>query len=320
MGSIGIDIALNLGLIIGCSFVLVKSVDLFISSSTKLAQNMKLSGYTISFLLIAIATSFPELTVAVTSASAGKPILSYGDALGSNIALLTLMTAIPGLMGNGMNTREIFKNKDVYFALLFALLVLALSFDRTLSRIDGIVLITGYVFYFIAFVKRSSSIEKLFNRFHDVNMRKQLLLFAISLIILVVAGRGIVVGATNLADLLNIKLVLIGLTLTALGTNMPEMAYIIKQQSNNAEDEVLGDIVGSVVANTTVVLGVAATIHPIYLNGTLIGISSFAFLLLSLLLFFVFSKTKGRIDKWESVALLFTYVAFVLTELAAKSH
>ena len=100
MGNVALGIVFNLGLIMGCSLVLVKSVDLFISSSTKLAQHMKLSGYTISFLLVAVATSFPELTVAVTSASTGNPILSYGDALGSNIALLTLMTAIPGLMGN----------------------------------------------------------------------------------------------------------------------------------------------------------------------------------------------------------------------------
>lgn len=313
-------IILNLALIVFCSFILVKSVDMFIDSSTKMAHHLGLSGYTISFLLIAVATSFPELTVAITSALAGTPILSYGDTLGSNIALLTLMTAVPGLMGNGITTSKIFKSKDIYFAVLFALLVLALSLDANLSKTDGMILIIAYIFYFIAFIRRGSSIEQLFKRFSNINMLKQTGLFLISLGLLVLAGRGIFIGATNLAIALKIKLVLIGLTLTALGTNMPEMAYIVRQESKGGDDEVLGDIVGSVVANITLVLGTAATIHPIYLNGTFIGISSFLYLLLSLFIFFIFSKTKGRIDRREALILLFVYVGFVITELFLRGH
>jgi cation:H+ antiporter len=305
---------INLSIIIISSVVLIKAVTLFIRSTAKIAHHFKISGYTISFLLIAIATSLPETVVGITSALEGNPVLSYGNALGSNIALLTIIVAIPSLINSGLKTREIYRTHDIYYTALFSLLALVLSLDGTLSRIDGIALLVSYTIYILAVLRRSHGIESLFDSLERINIWKEFVLFTIALILLLVASDGIVTSAVNLSQALGLGLAFIGLTLTAIGTSLPEIAYSIGAVKSHKENDVLGDVIGSVVANSTLVLGITSVIHPITLPSLELSISSVSFMLVSLLLFLVFASTNRRLEKYEAFILVNIYVLFVIVE------
>ncbi len=301
-------------LLLGASLVLIKAVDYFVKSVTKLSHALKISSYTVSFLLVAIATSLPEAFVGITAALEQESVLSYGNVLGSNIALLTLIVALPSLLNSKLKTESIFKSKDIYYTILFVLVSLVLSFDGTLGKRDGMLLLVGYAVYTIAFIRRSSRIEQLLESFERRNVAKQLLIFFVSLLVILIASEGIVRGAINLSTLLKLEIGFIGLTITAIGTSLPEIAFAIASVRNHHEKDVMGDVVGSVVANTTLVLGITAVIFPINTSDPDLSVSSNIFLLIALLLFYIFTRSKGNLDKKESVALLALYFIFVLFE------
>lgn len=308
----------NIVILIISALVISRAIKVFINSSTKLAQLLNISEYTISFLVISIATSLPELVVAITSGLKQNSILSYGDAIGSNLALLTLVMAIPILAGHSISTKDIIKSNDIYYSAFFLTLALVMALDGTITRIDGGALIIGYFYYSSSVLKRGTVLEQLLDNFkrEKTNVWKEGVLFIFSLVLLLAASQGIVSSAIDISTNLNVSLGFVGLTITALGTSLPEIAFVlsIMKDSHSNKDEIMGDVVGSVVANSTLVLGTAALIYPIKLGGTRFGLSTIMIILSTLLLFLAFSKTDEKIDKREAVALLVVYAIFISLE------
>lgn len=303
------------------SLVLIQAVKLFISSSSKIARHMGISAYTISFLLVAIATSLPEMVVGVTSAIEGNPMLSFGNAIGSNVALITLVVALPVLLSRegGISTRSILHSKDAYYSMFFSLLPIALLVDGALTRLDGAILLAAYLFYFVIVWRRSSKVERILEQFEDTNIWKEGIFFIFSLGLLLASSEVIVQSASNLSIQLGWGLTFVGLTITALGTSLPEIAYTVGAVRSRNQQGLLGDVVGSVVANSTIVLGLTAVIHPIEITNGKMSFSSL-FLLVFIMLFFLrFSRTKEKIDKFEALTLLLLYIAFVVGEYYLQS-
>ncbi|MBD3365793.1 hypothetical protein GF360_00415 [candidate division WWE3 bacterium] len=310
----------NLALILISAIVLVKAVDIFINSSTKIAQHFGISGYTISFLLVAIATSLPETVVAITSGLSKKTLLAYGDAMGSNITLITLIIALPILLGTGMATRSVLHSKDAYYATFFAFLPALLSFDGNLRRVDGLILVTAYVYYLRSVMRRSKGFEKFVQRFDHINIWKAWVMFGLSLAFLLGSSRGIVFAAINISQTLGWALSFVGLTVTSLGTSLPEIAFVISSKAKSNHREILGDVVGSVVANSTLVLGTASLIYPIELEYSSFGSSTIFFLTIALLLFLKFTRSKERLDRYEAFLLLGVYVLFLVTQYLLQTQ
>ncbi|MFC1722179.1 sodium:calcium antiporter [Patescibacteria group bacterium] len=311
-----INTSLNLGLLIISAVVLAKTVRVFVNSSSKIADLLGISSYTISFLLVSLATSLPELVVSITSGIEKNTILAYGNAIGSNLALITLIVALPILVGQKISTKGVIKSKDIYFSAFFLLLALALALDGLVTRFDGLIMISGYIVYVRAVLKKETLLETLVDRFEHTNVWKQGVLFSISLLLILAASEGIVTSAINLSSSLNLSLGYIGLTITAIGTSLPEIAFalgVIKSR-HREKDEIMGDVIGSVVANSTIVLGTAALIHPIDLHSSIIGFPSMLILISTLILFLAFSKSNEELDKKEAMALLGVYFLFLGVE------
>ena len=307
---------LNIAILLISAVAITKSIKVFVDSSTKIAHYFKLSEYTISFLLISIATSLPELVVAVSSGLEQNSILSYGDALGSNLALLTLVTALPVIFGSRLSTDHIVKSKDIYYGAFFMVLALALAVDGTLTRLDGGVLLAMYFFYGRAVLKRGTILEVITDKLEHINIWKQGVLFTLSLLLVLAASQGIVQTALNMSELFNVSLGYIGLTITALGTSLPEITFVLKVKDHQNNGEILGDVIGSVVANSTLVLGTAAMIYPIELGGSRLGLPTMGVLIATLILFIMFARTKGALDRKEALALLAIYIGFLGMEYA----
>lgn len=304
----------NFFIIIGAAFVMIKAVELFINSSTKISRKIGISGYTISFLVVAVATSLPETFVGAASAIAKDPILSYGNAVGSNIALLTLVIAIPVLAGTQISTRTILNSKDVYYTAFFSLLPVLLVVDGVLTQVDGIILLSLYVAYSVMVIRRAKGLERFLEQFEDTNLPKELAVFVFSLVLFLLASHGIFKAALKLSTELGWGLGFIGLSITAIGTSLPEITYVIAAMKQNKQEEILGDIVGSVVANSTVVLGVTAVIYPIDVKNSHIGITPIVFSIFSLLVFLRFVRTREKLDRVEAVTLLLIYVITMFVE------
>ncbi len=306
-------IAANLLAGIFFSVLLVKAAAWIITSTSRLARHLRVSEYIVSFLIVGLATSLPELLVGVIAALDKKPALSYGNVLGSNIADLTVILAIPILVGGAISTRQLIKNKDIFYAVFFGLLPPILIFDGFLSKFDGLILILSYVFYLTLVLKRSSSIQSIIDNFHHTHILKDLVVFISSAVLLLVSANLLVTVAENLSIVAKIPLIFVGLTVTALGTSLPELAFGLKAIKTNHKGEVLGNILGSTVANSTLILGLTALIYPIRKDGS-IGLSSVGFLILVLALFLVFSIKNGNIDRLEAAILGVVYMVFVVVE------
>ena len=305
---------LGIGIIIVCSLVLVKAVSLFLTSSSKIALHLGISGYAISFLLIAASTSMPEAVVGVTAALDGNPILSFGNAIGANVALLTLVVAIPVLLKKEIGTRSILHSKDLYFAAFFITTPLLLSMDGQLSRIDGAILLLAYITYVVYVIKRSRKNPGIIEELENPRFWKHLGIFFIALILVLAASEGIVQSAKTISISLGLGLGFIGLTIAALGTSLPELSYTITAINKNKQKEVLGNIMGSVIANSTLVLGITSSIHPIDVRGSSLGPAPILFMIVTLIIFLRAAMTKEKLDKTEAAILLGTYFIFLLVE------
>lgn len=297
--------------------VITKAIRIFINSSTKLAHILGISEYTISFLLIATATSLPELVVSITSGLEKNSILSYGNAIGSNLALLTVISVIPVFLNSGLSTKDVVRSKDLYVGAFFLVLSLALSVDGIVTRFDGGILLTAFFIYSRSVVKRATVFENIKERLkiEHINVWKEGVYFFGSLFLLLAASEGIVQSAFRLSSLMGLNLGYIGLTLTALGTSLPEIAFaigIVKGHGN--EDEVVGDVIGSVVANSSLVLGTAALIWPINLNHSTLGLPTMGILIATLMMYILFARSDERINRLEASMLLGVYFLFLAIE------
>ncbi|HLD51368.1 hypothetical protein A3K34_00320 [candidate division WWE3 bacterium RIFOXYC1_FULL_40_10] len=301
----------NILLIVLSSIVLIKAVETFSKSASCLAKHFDISSYTISFVLVALATSLPEVLVGVESALKGTQELSFGNAIGSNIALLSLVPAVVLLFAKKVSSRRVFSTKDIYFAIIFSCLTLGLAYDNLVSRIDALILLACYLIYTVAFLEKSSLSEKVLEKLHHKDLLKQVTLFVISLLVLVTASEFIVRSSLGISQSLGISIAFVGLTLTAVGTSLPEIVFSIKAVEEHDDSSVMGNLIGSVIVNSTVVIAITALVNPITIINSVAMLNSGLFALLAMIVFFIFSDSQKNINRFEALVLLVIYIGFI---------
>lgn len=311
-------------LIIGFSFLLIKATDILIINFRSLAKRTRVGQFAISGLILALATSLPEFFVGVTAALEGSPSLSLGNVIGSNIADLSLVMGGAALVGGAIQVRGVFLRKDVFYAFLGGAAPMILLFDKNLSQIDGLILLALYGFYQVIVFgeqkKRITSsdekgfIHQLLRRLNHKEVGKEFGWIFLGIALLLFSAEMLVRAAKEVALILNVPILMIGLFLIAVGTSLPELIFEIKAVKNRQPEMAFGNLLGSVVANGTLIIGITALISPIkiqafeeYLLATLAFVMIFG-------VFYLFIRTKHRLDRWEGAALLGFYLAFVLAE------
>jgi cation:H+ antiporter len=306
------------------SILLVKATDILIISLKRLARRTRLGEFAVTTMVLALATSLPELFVGITSALEGSPNLSLGNVIGSNIADLSLVIGGAALIGGAVSVQGRFLRRDVFYAFLAGAAPMILLFDKLLSRVDGLILLALYGFYNVAvFTERKTEMvvgdeEGVFRRLiRQLNHRgggKELAWVFLGVALLLFSADMIVRIAGWIAFSLHVPLLLIGLFVVAVGTSLPELAFELRAIRAHKPDMVFGDLLGSVVANGTLVIGLTAVLVPIkinafeeYLLATMIFVAGFG-------LFYFFIRTKQRLERWEGAILLVIYLIFALLE------
>jgi len=308
------------------SFILIKATDILIVNFEALSAKTKIRKFALTGLILGLATSLPEFFVGLSSALEDKSILSLGNIMGANIANLSLVVGGAALIGGALRVEGIFLKKDVFYAFLAATAPMILLTDKVLSRIDGLILLTLYVFYQIIIFSEEKHrqefkktqevgvIHRLIRKMNHLETKKEIGWILLSVIILLFSADFLVRVAVKLAVIFNLPLILIGLLIVSVGTTLPELVFGIKAIKDKQSSMVFGNLSGSIAANATLIIGMVALISPIriqvfasYLLATMVFLIIFG-------LFYFFIRTKRRLSRWEGLALLLVYLIFVVVE------
>lgn len=299
---------------------LIKGADWLVAGSSSLAGKLGISSLVIGLTVVSFGTSAPELTVNLLASMQGNTDIAIGNIVGSNIANILLILGISALI-YPLAVQKGTVWKEIPFALLavvvFGVMANDVFFDgnttSALTRIDGIILICFFVvfLYYIFSIAKSSKSEADEAVAH-MPMSKSLAMISGGLVGLVVGGKWIVDGAVSFATQLGVSEALIGLTIVAIGTSLPELATSAVAAYKKNVDIAVGNIVGSNIFNIFWILGISAFITPLPFSDTLsfdiwvvIGATMLLFLAL-------FVGRKHVLERWQGAVFVVAYLAYTL--------
>ncbi|MCY4381096.1 MAG: calcium/sodium antiporter [Proteobacteria bacterium] len=266
-------ILLSIGLVVGL-FILLKSADYFIDKSLDIFSSLRMPPFIIGAVVIGFGTSLPELSVGVSSALSGDSLLALSSVIGSNIANIALVLGVSIALSSKIKDLSDFKEEAGFLVAISLILYFFVS-DTTLSRAEGVILLGLFIVFLCHQLFFNHNSEKYQNHSYQqshegekgqshkpVTWKDGVLLLAF-LGFLLLSAEVIVICATELAAAFNISDSLIGLTVIALGSSMPELASSLAAVKKGRIKLVLGNVVGSNAMNTLLVLGIATTISPL---------------------------------------------------------
>ena len=300
-------LALSLGVV--CAGI---GGELFVRGAVGLAHWARISPGIIGATVVAFATSSPELSVSINAAIAGQPQIGLGNALGSNVVNVALILGLALLISGIKSPRDSVK-RDFPVALLIPIITGALFLDGELSRFDGALMLCMFLAWLVATViearkQRSAAVEVIGEH------RRWLVVVSCvaGLAFLVAAGNLIVAGARGMAISFGMDEFIIGATVVAVGTTVPELATTIIAKLRGHDEVGLGMILGSNIFNGLLIVAVAAMIHPIIVPWREVAIA-LAFGLVALV--FAYPTRKGFIERRRGILLLVLYVVYLATIL-----
>ena len=263
-------VAIVVGLVL-----LVWSADWFVDGAVGVAHFFGMSTFLIGMVIVGFGTSAPEMVVSVLSALNDTPQLALGNAYGSNIANIALILGVTALIIPVVVQKQAM-SRDIPILIAVTVLTVFLLIDGNVSRMDGIVLLLAFVAIMAFNImselrqkrkrKKSAAADDLDSEYgsaEKVSIVRSSLLLLLGLLLLIVSSRMLVWGAVNVAQALGVSDLLIGLTIVAVGTSLPELASSIAAARRGENDLAVGNVIGSNIFNTLVVVGLASVIAPI---------------------------------------------------------
>lgn len=310
----------NIVSIVGGLLLLVWGADRFVHGASAIARNLGVQPLLIGLTIVAFATSAPEIIVSVLAASRGQPDLAIGNAIGSNTANIGLVLGGVAML-RPIELSSATLRREMPALLAVSLLTVTLFLDTYLSRIDGLVLLTGLIIVMVWLTRlglRSAKNDPMLVDYDaeipkGVTMPMAALWLAIGLGMLLVGADFVVDGAIGVARELGVSEIVIGITLVALGTSVPELAVSLVSAIKGEYGLAIGNVVGSNIFNLLAVVGVAATIEPAALAPSVLSLHIFVMSAFTLVLFAMTYEYdgKGRINRLEGAALFLSFIAYV---------
>jgi len=309
---------LQIGLLVLGFVVLIKGADWLVNGASSLAKKHNVSDLAIGLTVVAFGTSAPELVVNVFASIQGHESIAFGNIIGSNNFNLFFILGLSGLVTPLIVQSSTVKSEIPlsFIAIIFLFFLsndFILSDKQALSRIDGLILLVMFAFflYYVYSQLKTDPSEKV-----DMDLvhshGKIWVLILIGLAGLVIGGRIVVNSAIEMAKELGVSEKIIGLTIVAAGTSLPELATSVVAAVKKNNDIAVGNIIGSNIFNIFFILGVSSLIRPLNYDpafNTDIYLLAFGTLVL---LVFMFTGKKKRLDRWEAGLLLAIYIAYTV--------
>jgi len=294
---------------------------LLISALVRIARYLEWREFVVAFIIVAIATSIPNLFVGITAALHKIPQLSFGDIVGGNLFDLTIAVALATLFAKGIPAESKMVQTSALFTMVVAILPLILLLDGVLGRGDGMILLLVFFFYIFWLFSKKERFSKIYDG-QKVSIFKEFRVFIknlakvfAGLLLLLGAAQGIVVSASYFSQTFNLPLGLVGILIVGVGSALPETYFAVIAARKFQTWMILGNLMGSVIIISTLVLGIVALICPIRIPD----FSPFAiarlFLVIASLLFFFCVKTDQKVTRKEATVLLLIYFIFFAVEI-----
>jgi cation:H+ antiporter len=303
--------------------LLVKGADLFVEGSSKLAKILRIPPIIIGLTIVAFGTSTPEAAVSISASISGSEGISLGNVIGSNLVNISLILGLTTVI-TPMIVQKKTIVKEIPLALLGSVALLVMLLDtsltsesvNTLSRIDGIILLLFFgvfVYYIVEVAIKNRNNQKIYF-LEKENKKTTLLPNLIKLFIglggLVLGGWMVVKYGQDIAFSLGMSETLVGLTIVAIGTSLPELVTSITAAIKKESEIALGNIIGSNIFNIMFVLGISSTISPISINNNIIV--DIVLMILVTFVVLIFATThKRKINRIEGSVLLAIYIAYL---------
>lgn len=292
--------------------LLIKGADFFVEGSSAVAKMLKVPSIIIGLTIVAMGTSLPECAVSVTASLTGNNALAVSNAVGSNIFNLMVVCGVSALFTPLLVDKSTLK-KEFPFSVVCAVALLVLgAAGMVLGHLDGVILLVMFAGFMIWMVRsalkaRAAASDE---EYEALPVWKCVVFILGGIIAIKFGGDFVVEGASSVAKMFGLSENLIGLTIVACGTSLPELVTSVVAARKNELDMALGNVIGSNVFNFLFVLGIAASISPItFIMENVIDI---AILVAMSLLVWVFGWTKQKIEKKEGIIMLLIYVVYLV--------
>lgn len=298
-------------------FAVIQGANLSTRYAEKVAESFRMSKYVVGFIVVSFISVLPETFIAIGAAMKGNTELGIGTILGSNVADLTLIMAILAFVAGRKGVKvERASLRRLLIYPLFLAIPLLLALDGSFSRSDGLVLIiVGIIFYVFTF-RRSVGIS---SRSADIKYKlRNAVYLALSLALLLLGAHFTVDSTVALASNINISPVLIGILVVGLGTTIPELSFASKAIKHGKHEMAVGDVLGSVLADATIVIGIVSMIGTVTFPPRIAYVAGGFMVFASVVLIAMF-KSKHKIDRREAIWLVLIWVAYVIAEVVLSS-
>ena len=297
--------------------LLVKGGDYLVDGSVAIAKRARLSEMVIGLTVVGFGTSMPELLVSAQSALMGNSGIAIGNVVGSNIANIALILGVTSII-HVIPAQKITLKIDLPFMLLSLVLFVAIAMTGYVGRVAGVIGVLMLICFVSYQVRQSRKAEAALAKenpeAHDeaepMALWKAMLLVIVSFLAMVFGANILVEGASNIARLLGVTDRVIGLTIVAIGTSLPELFSSVMAAVKGKTDMAIGNIIGSVTFNILCVIGVSSIITPIM--GTNIGFAfDYALMVILGVMLWLFLRTKHELERWEGVVLTIIFIAYL---------
>lgn len=312
---------LNLLLLVAAFAAMWVGAGFVISSVEKVSKKLHLSAFTVSFFVLGFLTSLPEFALGINSIILGKPQVFAGNLIGGILVLFLLLIPFLAIVGDGVYLSHDLGNKKIFLVFLVVLAPALLVLDSRINLNEAGIIIVLYLVLVFFLSKRKSILESFKHRARkrtkaNVNLYKEVLTMVVGAAIIFVASNYIVKETIEYAQVLHMSEFVFGLIFLSVGTNIPEITLALKAVLKGKKDIALGEYLGSATANS-LALGILTLMYGSTYEVKNSPMVIFAFMVLTLALFYWFSRSRNNISRKEGVIMFVVYLVFLTSELAS---
>ena len=300
---------LNVFILIFGFILLIKGSDFFVSSASDIAKKFKIPPIIIGLTVVAMGTSAPELSVSVTSSLAGLNDMSIANVVGSNIFNVLVALGVSSIFGK----LKINNYKDIWMLLGTCLGLLLMAINRSLGMLNGIILLIAFTMYILSLIKQAKDNKANKEESEDEKQRNifiTVVLGILGAIAIVIGGNMVVNSASEIALKLGMSENLVGLTIVALGTSLPEFVTSVMATKKGELEIAIGNIIGSNIFNILLILGVASLISPMAIS--VVAICDVMFMVFTVALFIFLTVKEKELNKKSGILLIMMYIVYLI--------
>ena len=287
--------------------LLIKGADFFVEGSSSLARFLKIPSVIIGLTIVAMGTSAPEASVSINAALAGNNDIAVSNIIGSNIFNGLVVVGICAFISGFKTNKDILK-RDMPVNILITAILCVMIADSRLSRLEGILLLAGMIFYIVNMILSALKTRSSYPDEKSMPLYKSLIFIAGGLVSVIFGGNLVVNNASQIAVSFGVSQNFIGLTIVAIGTSLPELVTSIVATRKGDSGLALGNAIGSNIFNILFILGMSATISPLHILSE--SVIDCVILLVSGILLFVFAYTKKSMNRTEGAICVLSYIGY----------